>query len=249
MAGQSGWVQTFGGPVMGMDDEIPRQQAAAAFGNPTDFSLTVDQPLLDRLFRAWRTCYLRQRNRKKLLRLFRALEVAFHASLFPADGLTSINDVGTRIALWVSAFEVLCHPGGGVNKRHVQKVISDAPYSEKALAAKRFTISHGGNRFRATLPEALYDDLYWARNQFLHGMPVRPAMLHYRQSNDYARLTDVAPVLFAAALVSRLNSLRVAGAPMELKKLTVRAVARYMRSHEGIERVSRGLVAAGNPAA
>ena len=174
LAGQNGWVQTFGGPVMGMDDDIPRQQAAAAFGNPTDFSFIVDQPLLERLFRAWRQCYLRQRNRKKFLRLFRALEVAFHASLFPADGLTSINDVGTRIALWVSAFEVLCHPGGGVNKRHVQKVISDAPYSEKALTSRRFTVSYGGNKFRATLPEALYDDLYRARNQFLHGMPVQP---------------------------------------------------------------------------
>jgi hypothetical protein len=232
---------------MGMDDDIPRQQAAAAFGNPTDFSVLVDQPLLERLFRAWRTCYLRRRNRKKLLRLFRALEVAFHASLFPADGLTSINDVGTRIALWVSTFEVLCHPGGGVNKRHVQKVISDAPFSDKVLSSKRFTVSYGGSTFRATLPEALYDDLYWARNQFLHGMPVCPHMLRYRQSNNYAALTEVAPVLFNAALVSRLNSLRVAGAPMDFKKLTVRTVARYMKSHEGIRRVSEALVAAGQP--
>jgi hypothetical protein len=44
------------------------------------------------------------------------------------------------------------------------------------------------------LPEALCDDLYWARIQFLHGMPVRSAMLHYRRSSDYPRLTDVAPV-------------------------------------------------------
>jgi hypothetical protein len=104
-----------------MDDDIPRQQAAAAFGNPTDFSLVFDQPLLDRLFRTWRQCYLRKRNRKKLLRLFRALEVAFHAALFPADGLTSINDVGSRIALWVSAFEVLCHPGGALTSDMFRK--------------------------------------------------------------------------------------------------------------------------------
>ena len=107
-----------------MDDHIPRQQAAAAFGNPTDFSLVFDQPLLDRLFRAWRQCYLRKRNRKTLLRLFRALEAAFHATLFPADGLTSINDVERGSLNGVSAFEMLRHPGGSVNKRHVQKVIS-----------------------------------------------------------------------------------------------------------------------------
>jgi hypothetical protein len=74
-------------------------------------------------------------------------------------------------------------------------------------------------------------------------------VLHYRQSNDYTTLTEVAPVLFGAALVSRLNSLRVAGAPMDFKKLTTRTVARYMKSHEGIERVSRGLLAAGLPTA
>ncbi len=247
IAGQSGWVQTLGGPVMGMDDEIPHQQAAAAFGNPTHFSFVVDQPLLERLFRTWRQCYLRRQNRKKLLRLFRALEIAFHASLFPADGLTSINDVGTRVALWVSAFEVACHPGGSVNKRHVQKVISDAPFSGKTLGSPRFTVSYRENKFRATLPEALYDDLYWTRNQFLHGMPVRPAMLHDRQSDKYTAVADIAPVLFNAALVSRLNSLCVPGAPMDFKKLTRKTIARYMKSHEGIERMSEALMAAGRP--
>jgi hypothetical protein len=34
-------------------------------------------------------------------------------------------------------------------------------------------------------------------------------MLHYRQSNDYTGLVEVAPVLFGAALVSRMNSLGV----------------------------------------
>jgi hypothetical protein len=245
IAGKNGWIQTFGGPVMGMDDEIPRQNAAAAFGNPTKFSLVVDQPLLERLFRSWRRCYLRQRDRKRLLRLFRSLEIAFHASLFPADGLTSINDIGTRLALWVSAFEVLCHPGGGVNKRHVQDVLANAPFSEKRLSSTRFTVKYGGTKFRATLPEALYDDLYWARNQFLHGMPVRRAMLRYRQSKGYAELTDVAPVLFNAALVSQLNSLHVPGAPMDFNSVTIRTIAKYMKSHEGIRRVSQALIAAG----
>jgi hypothetical protein len=41
------------------------------------------------------------------------------------------------------------------------------------------------DKIRATLPEALHDDLHWARNQFLHGMPIRPTMPRYRQSNRY----------------------------------------------------------------
>ena len=184
VAGKNGWVQTLDGASKGADDKIPHQQSAAQFGKPSNWSIVVDAPLLERLFTCWRRCYLHERDRGKLRRLFRSLEVAFHACLFPADGLTSMNDIGTRLALWVSAFEVLCHPGGSVNKRHVQKVLSDAPYSLKTLTVKRYMVSYQGNKLRATLPEALYDDLYWARNQFLHGMPVRPTMLRYRQSKE-----------------------------------------------------------------
>ena len=245
VAGKSGWVQTLDGASKGADDKIPHQQPAAQFGKPANWSIIVDEPLLERLLGCWRRCYLQNRDRGKLLRLFRALEVAFHASLFPADGLTSINDIGTRLALWVSAFEVLCHPGGSVNKRHVQKTLSDAPYTLKEVKAKRYVVSFQGNKIRATLPEALYDDLYWARNQFLHGMPVHPVTLRYCQSKHYVALANVAPVLFNAALVSHLNRIGVAGEPMEFKKLTVKNLAKYMKTHQGIERVQKGLAAAG----
>ena len=67
------------------------------------------------------------------------------------------------------------------------------------------------------------------------------------QSNKYIGLIDVAPVLFNAALVSRLNSLDVAGAPMDFNNLTMKTMVRYMKSHEGIRRVSEGLKAAGQP--
>lgn len=246
-AGKSGWIQTLDGAVQGMDDKIPRQQPASQFGRPSNFSLRVDEPLLDRLFGCWRRCYMRRRDRGKLRRLFRALEVAFHASLFPADGLTSINDVGTRLALWVSAFEVLCHPGGKVDKRIVQQAIGAAPFGRRELRAKRYTISHQKKPVRVTLSEALYDDLYFARNQFLHGMPVRGAMLNYRQSAKYEALQKIAPVLFNAALVAHLNTLGIPGGPMEFKSLTHRNLARYMKSHQGIDRIQAGLIAAGRP--
>jgi hypothetical protein len=126
-------------------------------------------------------------------------------------------------------------------------VISSAPFTEAVLSSRRYTISFQKQKLRATLPEKLYDDLYWARTQFQHGMPVGPAMLHYRKSLDYALLTDVAPVLFNAALVSRLNELRVPGAPVGLTTFTPSAIARYMRQREGIELVSQGLAAARNP--
>jgi hypothetical protein len=126
-------------------------------------------------------------------------------------------------------------------------VLSDAPYSLKTLTTKRNMVSYQSKKLRATLPEALYDDLYWARNQFLHGMPVRPTMLRYRQSKGYTPLANIAPVLFNAALVASLNTIGIPGEPMDFKKLTLKTVARYMHTHEGIERVQKALAAAGDP--
>jgi hypothetical protein len=78
-------------------------------------------------------------------------------------------------------------------------------------------------------------------------MPVRPPMLCYRQSKTYVPLANVAPVLFNAALVSHLNRIGVAGGPMDFKKFTVKNLAKYMKTHKGIEHVQKGIVAAAKP--
>jgi hypothetical protein len=247
-AGHSGWVVTLGGASQGMDDAIPQQHPHPQFSNPSSWSLGIDEPLLDRLLQCWRRCYVQRKQRKTLLRLFRALEVAFHASMYPADGLTSINDIGTRLALWVSAFEVLCHSGGWVDKRRVLQVISGTPFTSKELTKRLYTVWFGkkpSQKARVTLPEAFYDDLYWARNQFLHGNVVSAATVHYRQSTGYVSLTDVAPVLFNVALVSTLGSLRIPGGPRPFGKFTVKAMSAYMKSRAGIDRAQEGLAAAG----
>jgi hypothetical protein len=123
-------------------------------------------------------------------------------------------------------------------------MLRGAPFGTKALVSQRYTISFQQAQVRVTLPEALYDDLYWARNQFLHGMPVRSGMLHYRQSKAYAPLARIAPVLFNAAWVSYLNQIGIGGSPMDFSRLTIKNLARYMASHSGIERVERGIAAA-----
>lgn len=44
--------------------------------------------------------------------LTRSLNMAYHASLLPAGTDTTFYDVGRIVSLWVSAFEILVHPGG-----------------------------------------------------------------------------------------------------------------------------------------
>jgi len=246
-AGQSGYVQTLDGASKGSDNKIPNQQPSAQFGRPANWSVIVDRPLLERLFRCWRRCYVQQKDRAKLRRLFRALEVAFHAGLFPADGLTSINDIGTRIGLWISAFEVLCHPGTSVGKRDVQVMLSRVPYDLNEVKAKRYKIRNQQKDLKVCLPEALYDDLYSARNQFFHGNNVTRATLHYRQSTKYVGLADIAPVLFNACLIGYLDSNKISGGIPDARKLTLENFGKYFEARAGLRRVEKAIAAAAKP--
>jgi len=246
VAGRTGAVQTLNGPVVGIDGSIPTCQPSPGFSHPGHWSVLVDQPLLTRLFNALYRFQVQRRHRTRLARLFRSLEVAFHAGLFPSDGLTRLDDIGTRIGLWVSAFEVLCHPGNrSVSKRDVQLVLQRTRYSRSELTVRRFRVNHAKQSFPATLPEALYDDLYWARNRFLHGSPITASTFRYQQSLKHEELVYVAPVLYASALTSFLDEAKIPEGPQPPPKtLTPDTMSAYMHSREGLERVERALVAA-----
>jgi hypothetical protein len=232
------------GAHLGADDTVPCSQPDAQFSNPQQWSTMVDTALLQRLFECWRRCFVRNRSKRPLIRLFRSLEVAFHAGLFPADGLGSINDIGTRLALWVSALEVLCHPTiRSVNKRDVQKMLRSVPFDRRELVANRYTISFEKKRLRVSLPEAAYDDLYWARNQFLHGMPVSQTTLHYRQSKGRQPLVRIAPVLYNLALLAFLQREGIPGGPITEFPDEVGRLPAYMRTREGLQAVQSALAA------
>jgi hypothetical protein len=146
----------------------------------------------------------------------------------------------------VSALEVLCHPGGKVNKRVVQGVLRNAPYEFRRLLDKTFVVyeSQSKPRVKATLPEALYDDLYWARNQFLHGNAVNEKVLHYRKSEKFYPLNRIAPVLYSAALVSFLDEVKIPGGPMPYAALDANSIPQFFASREGFRQIQKGLIAA-----
>jgi hypothetical protein len=138
----------------------------------------IDQPLLDALLKRWRGRY--DENVGEDIALFRSLNMAYHASLMPAQTTDTFYDRGRLIALWVSAFEILVHPGSGgdANKKKVLELlarVSGKPDSE--------TEGHG-------LRKQICAELYGRRNDFLHGNPVSPQALRFKQSGrdvgDYA---------------------------------------------------------------
>lgn len=73
----------------------------------------IDEPLLTALLARWHRRYTGRRPVWADLALFRSLNMANQAALLPAGTDTTFYDVGRAIALWVSAFEILVHPGTG----------------------------------------------------------------------------------------------------------------------------------------
>jgi hypothetical protein len=211
VADKSGWIQNMDGPVGGMNDDVENfvGQCGGQIDMPDAFSVGADPVLLKRLFAAWDLYCLKKQRRQELLPIFRSLEVAFHAARFPSDGLSSINDAGTRVGLWVSALEILAHPGAGgkADKEKVQTLLGQAKIHSKALKRRRYTVSHWKKTYTVALAGRIYDDLYAARNAFMHGNAVEGRDLQFRKSWKRPSLMRLAPLLYSLALRATLDRL------------------------------------------
>jgi hypothetical protein len=195
--------------VTGWTDEIHRYHGHPThqIDSPENFRLSVDVVLLERLLRVWRSVFDGGAESPATRRLFRALEVAFHAALHPNVSFgTNVNDLGTRIGLWVSAFEILCRPDDRtVNKTDVFSLLARAEWNEGSpLRDQKFTARWQGREIPVTFPEKVYDEIYAARNAFMHGNPVTEADLKLRCVPGGQWLAALAPVLFNVALRSYL---------------------------------------------
>lgn len=120
----------------------------------------LDAPLFYKLVDAWRAAYALDAPADTNVALIRSLDMMHHASQLPALQDTRKFDYGRLTALWVSAFEILAHPGPkyGVKVRNVADRIHEADWSDRSLAE---------------LSVAVYKRLYRARNAFLHGNAIR----------------------------------------------------------------------------
>jgi len=208
VAGKDGSILSLEGISRGMDDEVDTYMGTsdASIRNPANFSAELDKPLLNLLFKHWRHRHFSKRVLRGDRQLFRALRIAFQASRYPSDGFGTHYDIGTRLGLWVSAFETLFHPGkGDVDKTHVQMGLRKARWTDKEFTILKYSAWQRGKRSRVTLPEKLYDQLYAARNDFMHGNRLRIRSKVWRFKRKSFLLEFVAPCLFAAALRARLR--------------------------------------------
>ena len=150
-----------------------------------EFCPAIDKPLLKTLIEKWRNSFLSKDSSTADTQLFRSLNMANHAGRIPASPETTIYDVGRSIALWISAFEILAHPGKSeVTGSHVIDLLNNKHWLSPELKHRRFWRKRNKAKPREhfTFAGSLYHQVYEARNHFLHGNRVALDTLKVKQS-------------------------------------------------------------------
>ena len=166
----------------------------------------IDEPLLDDLIVRWKRYYLSRRSRWQDTVLFRSLNMATQAAQLPAGADTTVYDLGRMSALWVSAFEILAHPRiGKSGVRKVYDLLQAVRYLDRNVGRNKFAARIRGKPSwpRRPLSCWLYGELYQARNDFLHGNPLRGKPLYPKDSK--VSLFWLAPSLYRLALTGFLQ--------------------------------------------
>ncbi|WP_340115736.1 hypothetical protein [Pelagibius sp. 7325] len=137
--------------------------------------------------------------------LFRSLNMANQAMMIPGGTDATIHHFGRTISFWVSAFEILVHPGGDgrANLNKVFELLENAPWIEKRCRHRLYETGTKNKKARRNLACWLYRELNNRRNDFLHGNPVTRASLRVPYSGR--GLIYVAPVLYRLGLTSFLG--------------------------------------------
>ena len=135
--------------------------------------------------------------------------------------------MGTRAVLWVSAFEILVHPGKGghADLEKVLDLLSLVSWEDKHLKNQKFRVTVKEKKRAVTLCEKLYKQLYDTRNSFAHGNPVNIRSIRPFRTPKLPSLHSIAPLLYRAALGAYLklgvpgNSAKTSGLAINRKRI------------------------------
>jgi hypothetical protein len=178
-----------------------------------------DQGLFGLLQKMWVDRFEKGRKTWRTNRLFRSLAIAYHACSLPKKNSLWFYDFGVSVALWISAFEILAHPGrdGSSGLPTVLDLLSKARFSDSVVRRRR-KIKHPKTPNRiGNAAEYLYLRLYKSRNAFLHGNPVTFHDALYKNRTRHLLLTSIAPVLYTIALLCHFDWFNE---PSEMKLIT-----------------------------
>ncbi len=136
----------------------------------------VHSGLFNGLYRLWTQQYFDEQDVWEARSILRSLNMATTAMEAPNTSVTeTIYDWGRVIAHWVSAFEILVHPGadGRADERKVLEMLSRVEWRRGKLIEASHSVKIGRTPASdRTLAEWLYHRLFKLRNDYLHGNPV-----------------------------------------------------------------------------
>ncbi|MFT4279537.1 MAG: hypothetical protein QM576_24590 [Rhodopseudomonas sp.] len=207
----------------------------------------IDETLFKVLLQRWEHRYFKPKPSHTDIALFRSLNMATVACQTPGVVDTTMYDIGRIVALWVSAFEILAHPGPGqkVDITTIYELFDNISYQDTTLSKKIYKARTPRLRkhTKGNLPQFVYGQLYEARNAFLHGNEVSHATL--RPKNSKSLLFHLAPPLYRLALTSVLQINRPPPMP---PASDAKAFAKYivdnMDYYEGQQIVERAILRA-----
>jgi hypothetical protein len=132
--------------------------------------------------------------------------MAYAASQVPSGPDMTHYALGRSVGLWISAFEILAHPGqnGNVGYRNIYEPLHAVDWRHTELTDVVHVSYDGKNKTAPnTLPCWIYGELFQARNDFMHGRPV--ALDRLVVSSSGQNLYNFAAPLYRACLTAFLG--------------------------------------------
>jgi len=180
-------------------------QSFAEQGHTSLMERSLDMPLLKALLDRWVVCFGGTQTNWKDVALFRSLNMASQAAQIPAPTATSIYDVGRSIALWVSAHEILAHPGQGgkADFAAVTDLLTSAPWSDPLFTDPAYPLTFKGTTKKVGFISWLYHHVYQLRNHFLHGNAIDLSKMTIGSGEHV--IVDIAACLYRMAIAASLD--------------------------------------------
>lgn len=167
--------------------------------------LDYDEILVKGLIAEWERRFASQTPSWRSLSLFRSLNMAHSAAQIPgAIGVINYS-LGRNIGLWVSAFEILVHPETADSGfRQVYALLNQVDWRTQACKEDAYASYDGRNsKSPRNLACWIYGEINHARNDYLHGNPIKPDRLNVPPHGK--NLFDYVPSLYRMLLTAFLG--------------------------------------------
>jgi hypothetical protein len=158
---------------------------------------------LDSLLSLWRRAFIRKQKISLGTRVFRSLQSAYLALSSWSPNQGSIYDVGSKVALWISAFEILGHSKRRIDRMDVLRSF-EHQYWQGSLKRK-YRIYKDPKKPHVNLPAKICDYTYRVRHSFLHGNYMTLKDFFPSRNDQLPSLLKASPILYDILLANALG--------------------------------------------